>query len=273
MTTTNPPDLAMALALLTTTYRDTIYRWNNGHVNVNLLLDRTRFHHVFHRLSLRSHPDRNRSPTAHIIFKALNTVHTAHNDVPNLSLEWNGLFTLYRNTRYQVLRDQHNHMNRTRFETFLIHRDHDFHPELREGAEDGGLAALYAHYFPPPPETLPTHVLSPDEEAVWAYIRTQPDLSLLTPNHRVTLHFRPTRVQPHTRTFLEMMEGMTLGECIRHYARYARLMLHMPQTTRRINHSEVVFWFAYHMGRSARRRGAAPYLRFDAPEVQAEAVE
>lgn len=268
-TTTNAPDLAMALALLTTTYRDNVYRWNNGHVNVNRLLDKRRFPPVFRRLSLRCHPDRNPSPTAHTIFKALNTVSTAHNDVPNLSLEWNGLFTLYRNTRFQLLRDHHSVNNRTRFEAFLIHRDTDFHPELREGAEDGGLAALYAHFFPPPPEPLPLNVLSPDEEAVWAYIRSQPDLSLLTPYHRVTLHFRPKRVRPHTRTFLQMMEGMTLGECVRHYATRALPLLQMPQTTRRINHSQVAFWFAYHMGRSARRTGSAPYLRFEAPVVEA----
>ena len=122
----------MALALLTTTYRDNVYRWN-GPVNVNLLLDNRRFPPVFRRLSLKCHPDRNKSPTAHTIFKALNTVSTAHNDVSNLSLEWNGLFTLYRNTRFQLLRDHHSVNNRTRFEAFLIHRDTDFHPELREG--------------------------------------------------------------------------------------------------------------------------------------------
>lgn len=271
-TTTSAPDLAMALALLTTTYRDNVYRWNSGPVGVNLLLDNKRFPPVFRRLSLKCHPDRNKSPTANTIFKALNTVSTAHNDVPKLSLEWNGLFTLYRNTRFQLLRDHHSVMNRTRFEAFLIHKDVDFHPELREGAEDDGLAALYAHFFPPPPEPLPLNVLSPDEEAVWAYIRSQPDLSLLTPYHHVTLHFQPTRVRPHTRTFLQMMEGMTLGECVRHYATRALPLLQMPQTTRRINHSQVAFWFAYHMGRSARRTGSAPYLRFEAPAVEAVEV-
>ena len=58
-TTTSAPDLAMALALLTTTYRDNVYRWNSGPVGVNLLLDSKRFPPVFRRLSLKCHPDRN----------------------------------------------------------------------------------------------------------------------------------------------------------------------------------------------------------------------
>jgi hypothetical protein len=268
-TTTSVPDLAMALALLTTTYRDNVSRWNGGLLGLNRLLDNKRFPSVFRRLALKCHPDRNKSTMANAIFKALNTVSTAHADVPNLSLEWNGLFSLYRNTRFQLLRDHHSVMNRARFEALLIHKDDEFHPELREGQEDGGLAALYAHIFPPPPEPLPLNIMSPDEEATWAYIRSQPDLSLVTPHHRVTLHFQ--RVRHHTRTFLEMMKGMTLGECVRHYARHALRLLQMPQTTRRINHSQVAFWFAYHMGRSARRTGSAPYLRFEAPAVEAEA--